>query len=251
MAVDFLHTGRTMPPGLVSASSSFLRNAPASLLVAIALVTPAAAGQRVTLTSGGILETVAVRKEGRVIILSLQDGGEIGFPPTQIARIEQRLDPEAGPGELASPSPAAPVVPTVAAAPVEVHVSPWDPEPGVRALIQRVATTHSMDPKLLEAVVRVESNFDPWAVSRRGAMGLMQLMPKTAHRYGVEDVFDPAQNLAGGSRYLKDLLARFGEVRLALAAYNAGEEAVERSGGVPPYRETRLYVTRILKILQP
>ena len=239
-----------MPPSSVFASSNFLGRAPASLLVAIALVTPAVAGQRVTLTSGGTLETAAIRKEGRVISLSLRDGGEIGLPTTQIARIEHRLDPERGQGELVPPA-AAPVVPPVAAAPVEVHVSPWDPEPGVRALIQRVATTHSMDPKLLEAVVRVESNFDPWAVSRRGAMGLMQLMPTTARRYGVEDVFDPAQNLAGGSLYLKDLLARFGEVRLALAAYNAGEDAVERSGGVPPYRETRLYVTRILKILQP
>src|SRR5262249_4769649 len=125
------------------------------------------------------------------------------------------------------------------------HVSPFDPEPGVRAMIRSLAGSVGVEPRIVEAMVEVESNFDPYAVSHRGAMGLMQLMPGTARRFRVENVFDPEQNLQGGMQYLKDLLGRYGDLSLALAAYNAGEEAVDRHRGVPPYPETRLYVRRI------
>jgi len=108
-----------------------------------------------------------------------------------------------------------------------------------------------VDPGLVEALVRVESNYDPFAVSPKGAMGLMQLMPRTAERFQVTNAFDPRQNLEGGTRYLSELLTRYGEARLALAAYNAGEQAVDRYQGVPPYHETRQYVGRILESLRP
>jgi soluble lytic murein transglycosylase-like protein len=105
---------------------------------------------------------------------------------------------------------------------------------------------------LIEAVIRVESAYNPRAVSRKGARGLMQLMPDTAARFGVHDAFDPEQNVLGGARYLSVLLAQFeGDVALACAAYNAGEHTVRRYGGVPPYRETQRYVEKIQRLLDP
>ena len=110
--------------------------------------------------------------------------------------------------------------------------------------IDAIAKRHGVDPHLVRAVIRVESNFDPKAVSPKGAAGLMQLMPETAMRYGVENRFDPAQNVDGGVRYLRDLMTMFnGNLSLALAAYNAGEGAVLKYGRrIPPYPETQQYV---------
>jgi hypothetical protein len=114
--------------------------------------------------------------------------------------------------------------------------------------IYEMAPRFELDPALVLEVVRAESNFDPRARSHKGALGLMQLIPATARRFGVDDPFEPAQNLRGGMAYLRWLLERFdGDLRLALAGYNAGEEAVERHGGVPPYAETQDYVGRILE----
>lgn len=114
-------------------------------------------------------------------------------------------------------------------------------------LIRRFATQFAVDPALVKAVIHAESGFNPHAVSRAGAQGLMQLMPATAARYGVEDAFDARQNISGGVRYLRDLLTQFRQNRrLALAAYNAGENAVVRHRGIPPYAETQTYVQRVL-----
>lgn len=120
------------------------------------------------------------------------------------------------------------------------------------ALIRRVAHDTEVSPQLLHAVIAIESGFDTRAVSRKGALGLMQLMPQTAQRFGVDDPFDPAQNIAGGAAYLKSLLDLFGgDLQLALAAYNAGEAAVIRAGNrIPPYAETRDYVPRVLARLR-
>jgi soluble lytic murein transglycosylase-like protein len=110
------------------------------------------------------------------------------------------------------------------------------------------ARRHGLDPELVMAVVSVESGFRPQAVSPKGAQGLMQLMPKTAESLGVVDAFDPEQNLDGGVRHLGQLLAQYnGDVERALAAYNAGEGAVHRHKGIPPYRETRAYVKKVLE----
>ena len=114
-------------------------------------------------------------------------------------------------------------------------------------LIKRTAAANRVDVALVKAVMHVESGFNPNAVSPKGASGLMQLMPETAVRYGVEDIFDPVQNVQGGVRYLKDLLAMFKDNhRLAIAAYNAGEHAVLRYKGIPPYDETQDYVRKVM-----
>jgi soluble lytic murein transglycosylase-like protein len=120
------------------------------------------------------------------------------------------------------------------------------------AIIEHAASAAALEPNLLRAVIVVESGFNVRARSKRGALGLMQLMPETAARFGISDSFDPRQNVGAGARYLKFLLERFGQnVSLALAAYNAGEEAVDRNGGqIPPYTETMAYVPRVLKIFK-
>lgn len=115
-----------------------------------------------------------------------------------------------------------------------------------RDLIQSAAQRHDVPQALIRAVMHSESSFDPKAISSAGAAGLMQLMPATAERFGVTDRFDPAQNVEGGVRYLRFLLDRFnGDARLAIAAYNAGEGAVDRHGGIPPFRETQDFVVRV------
>jgi len=121
--------------------------------------------------------------------------------------------------------------------------SPYD------AMIDRHAVAYGVDPVLVRAVIQVESDFDPQCVSNKGARGLMQLMPETARRYGVRSIFDPEENIRGGVRYLGDLLGMFhNDLPRALAAYNAGEGAVLKYAGIPPYSETMTYVKRALTV---
>jgi soluble lytic murein transglycosylase-like protein len=117
---------------------------------------------------------------------------------------------------------------------------------GVERIVREAADRHRVDAALIRAVIQTESNWNPGAFSNRGAGGLMQLIPTTAHRFGVNDVFDPRQNIDGGVHYLKTLLQRYnGNLDMALAAYNAGEGAVDRAHGIPNFRETRNYVQRV------
>ncbi len=113
-------------------------------------------------------------------------------------------------------------------------------------LIAGIASRHRISPALVKAVIAAESGFDPAALSEKGAMGLMQLMPDTARELGVRRPFDVVENVGGGVRYLRELLDRFGDLGLALAAYNAGPGAVDRFGGIPPFAETRRYVERVM-----
>ena len=125
--------------------------------------------------------------------------------------------------------------------------APW-PRTALEVLAAAVARRHGLDPALLRAVIQAESGWNPAARSPAGAMGLMQLMPATARELGVADPFDPVQNLEAGARYLRQQFDRFGDWRLALAAYNAGPGAVEAHGGLPPFPETQAYVARVLDL---
>jgi hypothetical protein len=138
---------------------------------------------------------------------------------------------------------------TVLGAYTASHRSAASEEP--RAIIREAADRYGVSEELIAAVIEAESQFNPRAVSRRGAQGLMQLMPRTAARLGVEDPFSPRENIHGGVRHLRSLMDRFdNNVPLALAAYNAGHVAVLHYGGIPPYPQTRAYVKRILRRLE-
>ncbi len=122
------------------------------------------------------------------------------------------------------------------------------PQP-LRTLVDAISENHGVDPALVRAVMKTESNFNRWAVSNKGAMGLMQLIPATGKRFGVRDFFDPEQNIQGGVRYLRFLLQKFsGNIDLSLAAYNAGENLVQQLGRIPDIRETTNYVRKIRAI---
>lgn len=118
-------------------------------------------------------------------------------------------------------------------------------------IIEKASALNGVDPKLVKAVIKVESDFDPNATSHKGAVGLMQLMPGTARDVNVKDPTDPEENISGGAKYLAWLLDQFqGDITLALAAYNAGPKKVKKYGGVPPYKETRDFVAKVLKYYQ-
>jgi soluble lytic murein transglycosylase-like protein len=192
-------------------------------LVFVLLGAASARAEIAVLTNGQILKVTARRVEADRVYLSLKDGGEVGLVPADIRGfvpdevIDEVLAPVATAAEL-------------------------------RALAIAAARRHGLDPNLVLAVVGVESGFQPDAVSNKGAQGLMQLMPATARELGVRDALDPAQNLDGGTRYLRMLVAQYGgDLGKALAAYNAGPGAVKRHGGVPPYRETHHYIDRVLQ----
>ena len=205
-----------------------------SCLAAVA----AEARELVIFTHGSRLRVAAYEVRDRTVRLELHSGGVLTVPLQTVERIID--DPRA------VEEPAPPLEPPT----FEIVFSTDHPRPEVPYgdLIYQAAERHGLNPALVAAVVRAESAFDPRAISPKGAQGLMQLMPATAERFGVtsDRVFDPATNLDAGSRYLGWLARRF-EHRLPhmLAAYNAGEGTVDRYGGVPPYRETRGYLTRI------
>lgn len=123
---------------------------------------------------------------------------------------------------------------------------------GFDEYVQEAAQKYHVNPTLVHAVIQTESSYNPDAVSPKGAMGLMQLMPSTADRYNVRNAFDPAQNISGGVQYLSELLKHYDQnVALSLAAYNAGEGAVDKYKGIPPYPETEQYVSKILNMIEP
>jgi hypothetical protein len=195
-------------------------------------------------------ELLADEEGGERLRLTLPSGGRVTLP---LARVERVVADEVPLPEEPPPSP--PAAEGEEAAPA--FSWRFEPEHAVPAtpygeLIFEVARRHAVNPALVAAVVRAESAFEARAVSRKGARGLMQLMPATAGRFGVgrRELFDPARNLQAGVVYLRWLLERFeSDLELALAAYNAGEATVDRYRGVPPFRETRSYLRRIYRAL--
>jgi soluble lytic murein transglycosylase-like protein len=201
---------------------------PLVLAAAALLLGPASAARAdiALLTNGTTLKVTAQRRDGATVVLVLKGGGEVGVAAAELRGI----------------------VPDEVLEEVEAPASAGN---DLAALIVAAARRHHLDPELVRAVVSVESGFRPDAVSPKGAQGLMQLMPATARSLGVKDAFDPADNVDGGVRYLRALIDRYdGDVKRALAAYNAGMGAVARHGGIPPYPETLVYVSKVLQRAQ-
>jgi len=209
--------------------------------VFVAAGSSVASAEIVFMTSGSTVSVKKHTKIGETVILTLRSGGEVTLENSLIEKIvpDEVDHPE--------PSPAAPQQARVQVEPVA------KPGPGLRdtayaQLIAAAAETHGVNPILVQALIQVESNYKPRARSLKGAMGLMQIMPATAREYRVRNAYDPAANITAGVKKLKGLLDKFSSTALALAAYNAGEGAVAKFNGIPPYRETQNYVSRILTI---
>lgn len=213
----------------------------AAIVVALALGAASVRAELVVLIDGAVLKVESFVAEGERGVLVYPGGGRVELPIERVERVvDDEIEPEPTPGE------APPVPPPYFALRWSdgqtAPATPWSSE------ILAAARRHGLNPALVAAVVRVESAFNPRAVSRKGARGLMQLMPATGKRFGLRthELFDPARNLDAGARYLAWLADRFGDrLPLVLAGYNAGEGAVARHGGVPPYRETRDYVRKV------
>ena len=203
-----------------------------ALIAFVVLAAPARA-ELVYFSTGRTLSVKAHRVDGDSLVLTLRAGGE--------ATIETRLIDRIEPDEVPYPEPEE-IDHRVRAQGDEADLALYN------EIIDRVSKEQGVDATLVRAVIQVESAYRQNARSRKGAMGLMQLMPETARQYAVADPYDPASNIEAGIRHLRGLLERWPR-ELALAAYNAGEAAVQKFRGIPPYPETRAYVSRILQLV--
>ena len=199
----------------------------------------------VVLRNGRTMSVQSYTTVGDMALMVLRAGGEVTFPSSIVLRVE----PDEAPYRVEQPAPEA----AAAAVPVTVDRALLVPVETLNArpfadLISAVAASHHMDIRLVHAVIEQESNYQARARSKKGARGLMQLMPATARHYGVRNSYDPRSNLEAGIQHLKDLMSRL-DLPAALAAYNAGEATVQRYGGLPPFPETQSYVRNILRRL--
>jgi hypothetical protein len=190
---------------------------------------------------GRVLKVADARLDGEEIVLDLKGGGSLRVPAVRIDRViaDEVEDVNSADGLDGRDCPSSWIE------------DPLPPETPFRLSISTAARAADLHPWLVAAVIQTESAFDPHAVSRVGASGLMQLMPAAAADQHLADVFDPSENLRGGTRHLRSMLDRFDSLPLALAAYNSGASTVERHGGIPPYRETRDYVRKVLDLFCP
>ncbi len=213
------------------------------MALALAAAAAPARAELVILTGGEVLKVAAYEVGEEEARLTLPGGGTMVLP---LLRVERVVDDEVVPVVEPGESPPAP------AFALRFELGQPVPEGPHGALLYEAARRHSLNPQVVAAVVRAESAFNPRAVSRKGACGLMQIMPATGQRFGLSrrELFEPRKNIDAGVRYLAWLAERFqGELPLVLAAYNAGEGTVARYRGVPPYRETREYIRRIYRSL--
>jgi hypothetical protein len=204
----------------------------------------AARADLVILTDGRFIKVTAYEVDGEQAHLTTR----VGQMTLPIGRVERIVDDEVVPEPEPVPEVTAEATAVASAIPLRFDESQPVPEGPYGPLIYETARKHELNPQLVAALIRQESSFNTRAVSRKGARGLMQLMPATASRFGVrkERLYDPKHNLEAGASYLSWLVDYFqGDLAKVLAAYNAGEQAVMRYGGIPPYRETRDYVKRI------
>lgn len=207
-----------------------------------------ASAELVILTDGEFLKVEGYSADATRATLSLAGGATLSI---SLQRIERVLDDEVLPVEPSPPTP--PTPPALEGIPVRFDRLEPVPEVPFGAFLYDAAKRHDVHPRIVVELARAESNFRATAVSYKGAVGLLQIMPATGRRFGLSrsELFDPKKNLEAGVRYLAWLLQRFdGDLTKALAGYNAGEGAVDRFSGVPPYRETRLYVKKILDSLE-
>ena len=208
-----------------------------TVIVATLGLATSARAEIVFLTSDRTLSIKSHRVVGDSIILTLRNGGEVTCDKSLIAKIVS--------DEVPYPEPTTAVAEVLEQAIPSVGLLESTP---YGEIISAMSEAHGVDPLLVRALIQVESNYRAKAKSPRGAMGLMQLMPSTAREYKVRNPFDPRANIEAGIKHLKSLLDRWGTTEIALAAYNAGEGAVAKFNGIPPYQETRNYVTRILAL---
>jgi soluble lytic murein transglycosylase-like protein len=205
------------------------------------LFSPDARADIVVFKNGRTMSVKSYRLDAESATVRLREGGEVTFPSSVVARV----DPDEAPYPEESESSAEIVEPVAVIKPALVPEEVLAARP-YADLISTVAASYQLDPRLVHAVIEQESNYQPRARSKKGAKGLMQLMPGTARQYGVRNSYDPKSNLDAGVRHLKDLMSRM-ELPYALAAYNAGEATVRRYGGLPPFPETQAYVRNILR----
>jgi soluble lytic murein transglycosylase-like protein len=215
---------------------------PAAAVVALLAAVAPASAEIVFLSSGRTLSVKSHRVDGDRIVLTLRSGGEVTCDKDVIAKVEPDEVPY-----VDQDAPKAPEASTETAA-VDQDENVLDGTP-YGEIIAAASEAHGVNPMLVRALIQVESKFRSTARSRKGAMGLMQLMPSTVREYNIRNPFEPKANIEAGIKHLKTLIDRFGSsIELGLAAYNAGPGAVEKFNGVPPYRETRNYVSRILSL---
>src|SRR6476646_323456 len=215
---------------------------PAAAIVALLAAAAPASAEIVFLSSGRTLSVKAHRIDGDNIILTLRSGGEVTCKKDLIAKFEPDEVPYIDPDAQKPQDPAA-TTPDADQDDSLLDGTPYG------EIIAAASEAQGVNPMLVRALIQVESKFRPTARSRKGAMGLMQLMPSTAREYNVRNPFEPKANIEAGIKHLKTLIDRFGSsIELGLAAYNAGPGAVEKFNGIPPYRETRNYVSRILSL---
>lgn len=194
-------------------------------LAAFFLAAPSAHADWAVLRNGRSLHITGYQRQGSFYVLQMA-GGEVQIPASAVVRFEPE---NVFPSPVSEPAPAS---------------GPFG------ALVAKAARKNGLNPRLLSSVIHAESDFHPHAISPKGALGLMQLMPGTARGLAVHDPFNPSQNVQAGAHYLKQLLGKFGNLNLALAAYNAGPATVRLYGGVPPFPETQAYIARVRRGLK-